>query len=211
MKLSRIGGAIQALAINAVSIGGVFGLGWPVGTAIALYWAENVLRGVLTLAVLIAWHFLRQKGPHQTTHVFMDFSLKQFLGFGIAFNVVHAIFLAVILGFLVPRMAPAQRFQAVSFREGIIWIALFLAIELVVWVVTWRRVTFPGVQRAAEIYMRRVVVVHLTIVFGMFGLVLFDRPTVLFATFATLKTAVEFGGYFHRGTGGTKPNEVTQG
>jgi hypothetical protein len=43
-----------------------------------------------------------------------------------------------------------------------------------------------------------------SIVFGMFGLVLFDRPAVLFATFAALKTVVDLGAYLHRGAGGIR-------
>jgi len=200
MNLSRIGGATQALAINAVSIGGVFGLGWPVGTAIALYWAENVLRGILVLVLLIAWRFSRQTGRDDTDHVFQSFTIRQFLGYGLAFNAAHALFLVVILGFVVPRMAPAQRFQGGSFREGLLLIAVLLAIELVLWAINWRRTSFVGVQQSANVYARRVVVVHLTIVFGMFGIVLFDRPTVLFAAFAALKLFVDLGVYFRRGS-----------
>lgn len=198
MNLSRIGKAIQALAINAVSIGGVFGLGWPVGTAIALYWAENVLRFVVIGALLLAWQFSRKSGSDDAAHVFQNFTLKQFFGYGLAFNAAHALFLFVILGFVVPRMAPAQRFQMVSFREGISLIALLLAIELLVWAFIWRRISFSRVQQSANVYVRRVLVVHLTIVFGMFGLVLFDRPAVLFATFAALKTFVDLGIYGRR-------------
>jgi hypothetical protein len=199
MNLSKIGGASQALAINAVSVGGVFGLGWPVGTAIALYWAENVLRGVLVLVLLIAWRFSRKTGRDDTNHVFQNFTIRQFLGYGLAFNAAHALFLVVILGFVVPRMAPAQRFQGGSFRQGLSMIAAFLLIELVLWAINWKRSSFMGVQRSAYVYARRVVVVHLTIVFGMFGLVLFDRPTVLFGTFAALKLFVDLGVYFRRG------------
>jgi hypothetical protein len=208
MNLSRIGGAGQALAINAVSIGGVFGLGWPVGTAIALYWAENVLRGVLVLVLLIAWRFSRKTDGDDTTHIFQNFTIKQFLGYGLAFNAAHALFLVVILGFVVPRMAPGQRFQGGSFREGLLMIAAFLAIELVLWAINWKRSSFMGVQRSAHVYARRVVVVHLTIVFGMFGLVLFDRPTILFATFAALKLFVDLGPYFRRGDANAGAHEM---
>jgi hypothetical protein len=207
MNLSRIGGATQALAINAVSIGGVFGLGWPVGTGIALYWAENVLRGILVLVLLIAWRFSRDTGRDDTNHVFQNFTIKQFLGYGLAFNAAHALFLVVILGFVVPRMAPEQRFQGGSFREGLLLIAAFLAIELVLSAINWRRTSFMGVQRCANVYARRVVVVHLTIVFGMFGLVLFDRPTVLFATFAALKLFVDLGIHFGRDIAGVSAQE----
>jgi hypothetical protein len=205
MNLSRIGGVVQALAINAVSICGVFGANWPLGTAIALYWAENVLRGVLILFLLIASRFSRKTGPDDTVFAFQNFTIKQFLGYGLAFNAVHLLFLAVMIGVFVPRMSPAQRFQAGSFRQGLSMIAVLLAIELVVWVFCWRRISFLRVQRTAYVYVRRVVVVHLTIVFGMFGLVLFDRPTVLFASFAALKTFVDLGIHLQRRAADVSP------
>jgi uncharacterized protein YacL len=169
MTLGRLAGAAQALAINAVSIYGVFGADWPVGTAIALYWAENVLRGLLILILM----GVRRKRP-----------TSAFLLLTFAFNAAHALFLFVILGFVIPRVAPAQRFEGGSFRQGLIVIAILLLIEYLVRMLA-------KVEEGSESYVRRVVVVHLTIVFGMFGIVLFDRATVLFATFATLKTVMD--------------------
>ena len=160
MTLRKLAGAAQALAINAVSIYGVFGAGWPVGTAIALYWAENVLRGLLILILM----GVRRQRP-----------TPAFLLLTFVFNAVHALFLYVILGFVIPRVAPAQRFDGTSFRQGLIVIAILLLIKV-------------GEESA---YVRRVVVVHLTIVFGMFGIVLFDKATILFAVFAALKTIMD--------------------
>jgi len=169
MTLGKLAGAAQALAINAVSVYGVFVVDWPVGTAIALYWAENVIRGLLILALL----GIRRKQP-----------TSAFLVLTLLFNAVHAVFLFVIVGFVIPRVAPAQRFEAASFRQGLIVIAILLAIEYLV------RLLAKG-EEGSDSYVRRVVVVHLTIVFGMFGIVLFDKATVLFATFAALKTVMD--------------------
>ena len=169
MTLGKLAGAAQALAINAVSIYGVFGADWPVGTAIALYWAENVIRGLLILILL----GVRRKRP-----------TSSFLVLTLIFNAAHALFLFVILGFVIPRVAPAQRFEGGSFRQGLIIIAILLAVEYLVR-------GLAGGEEGSDSYVRRVVVVHLTIVFGMFGIVLFDRATVLFAVFAALKIIMD--------------------
>jgi len=191
MSLGRIAGAVQALAINAVTIYGVFGLHWPVGTAIALYWSENVLRGIVILALLSIWQLFFRQPDDDGIDASGKFTLRKFLLFSVAFNAAHAVFLVVLLGFVVPRMSPAQRFDAGSFREGLIIVSILLAIELLVWLLGAKRTSDDGVQRSASAYVRRVVVLQLTIVLGMFGIVLFDRPAVLFASFAALKTVAD--------------------
>jgi len=191
MSLGRIAGAVQALAINAVTIYGVFGLHWPVGTAIALYWSENVLRGIVILALLSIWHLFFRRTDDDGIDASGKFTVRKFLLFSVAFNAAHAVFLVVLLGFVVPRMSPAQRFDAGSFREGLIIVSTLLVIELLVWLLGAKRTSDDGVQRSASAYVRRVVVLQLTIVLGMFGIVLFDRPAILFASFAALKTVAD--------------------
>jgi hypothetical protein len=191
MSLGRIAGAVQALAINAVTIYGVFGLHWPVGTAIALYWSENVLRGIVIMALLSIWHLFFRQPDVDGIDASGKFTVRKFLLFSVAFNAAHAVFLVVLLGFVVPRMSPAQRFDAGSFREGLIIVSTLLVIELLVWLLGAKRTSDDGVQRSASAYVRRVVVLQLTIVLGMFGIVLFNRPAVLFASFAALKTVAD--------------------
>jgi len=169
----RVLRATQSLAVNAVSIYGVFGADWPVGTAIALYWAENVVRLILMSLVV--------RGQ------------RRLLGFAVLFNAVHAIFLAVILGGLIPRAAPAERFERRSFVIGLAIIGALLLLELAIWI--WSK-QVPRVER----YFARVVVVHLTIVFGMFGLVMFKKATILFGVFAAMKVIVDLLGSRGRDT-----------
>jgi len=182
----------MTMAINAVTIYGVFGLHWPVGTAIALYWSENVLRGILILALLSVWQLFSPRADDSGIDTPGKFTVRKFLLFSVAFNAAHAVFLVVLLGFVVPRMSPAQHFDGGSFREGLIIVSILLAIELLVWLLGANRRSDDLVQQSANAYVRRVVVLQLTIVLGMFGIVLFDRPALLFASFAALKTVVDF-------------------
>jgi uncharacterized protein DUF6498 len=201
MNLGRIGAAVQALAINAVTIYGVFGLHWSVGTAIALYWTENVLRGMVILVLLAVWQlFFRQPDRSGAIATQRKFTIKTFLLFSGALTAAHAVFLAVILGFVIPRMSPAQRFEPRSFQSGLVIISILLLIELLVWLLGANRRSDERVQHSANAYVRRVVVLHLTIVLGMFGIVLFDRPTVLFASFAALKIVADLTLPIRRGS-----------
>jgi phage-related holin len=199
MNLGRIGAAVQALAINAVTIYGVFGLHWSVGTAIALYWSENVLRGMVILVLLAVWQLFFRQPDSGGIGTQRKFTIRTFLLFSGALTAAHAVFLAVILGFVIPRMSPAQRFEAGSFQSGLVIILILLVIELLVWLLGANRSSDERVQRSANAYVRRVVVLHLTIVLGMFGIVLFDRPTVLFASFAALKIVADLTLPIHRG------------
>ena len=199
MNLGRIGGAIQALAINAVTIYGVFGLDWPVGTAIALYWSENVLRGILILVLLSIWQvFFRRPDRLSGIGNQRTFTIRTFSLLTLAFNAAHAVFLAVILGFVVPRMSPGQRFEIGSFQRGFVIVGSLLALELLVWLLRASRESEAQIQFSANAYVRRVVVLHLTIVCGMFGIVLFDRPALLFASFAALKVAADLSVHLRR-------------
>jgi hypothetical protein len=166
LRLLRV---TQALAINAVSVYGVFGAHWPVGTAIALYWCENVLRLVMLVLLLGA----RRRVPPT-------------LGLAVIFNVVHGVFLAVILGALIPRSVPAESLERSSFTLGLAIIAGLLLLELLVWIVSK-----VALHDAARTYFKRVLVVHITIVIGMFGIVGFGRPQVLFGVFAAMKVLAD--------------------
>ena len=59
-------------------------------------------------------------------------------------------------------------------------------VELLVWIFSK-----AALHDAARTYFKRVLVVHLTIVFGMFGIVMFDRPQVLFGVFAAMKVLAD--------------------
>ncbi|HEY6138149.1 MAG TPA: DUF6498-containing protein [Thermoanaerobaculia bacterium] len=192
MSIGRIAGVAQALAINAVSIYGVFGFDWPIGTAIALYWSENILRGLLILVLVGVWRLsLRRSGVAASASAPENVTTRGYLTLSLTFNGAHAVFLAVILGFVIPRMSPAQRFEPRSFRQGLILVTILLLLQLLGRLLFLHRTSASQIQGVANAYVRRVLVIHLTIVFGMFGIVLFDRATLLFATFAALKTIAD--------------------
>lgn len=155
----------------------MFGAGWPIATVIALYWAENVLRGAVVLWQLAVARRHGGRDAEAERRVFL---------LAILFNAAHAIFLWVILGKIVPRVAPRHRFDRGAFEQGLLLIGALIAIELIVWLMSAKDAA--GAKQAADTYTRRVVVVHFAIVAGMFGIVLLDRVMIFFVAFALLKT-----------------------
>lgn len=197
ISLRGIAGAAQTLAINAVSIYGVFIVDWPVGTAIVLYWSENLLRGLLIVFLLGVSSSPKWRSQSINASVTAGkLTAKSLLAFTLAFGGAHALFLAVILSFVVPRVSPGQRFELGSFRQGLAVIAILLGIELLIRLSNVSRRTEAHFQGLASAYGSRVVVLHLAIVLGMFGIVLLDRVTILFGSFAALKTLVELASQF---------------
>ncbi|MBV9494249.1 MAG: hypothetical protein JOZ54_08380 [Acidobacteria bacterium] len=183
MHVRKSLGVLQTLFVNAVSIAGVFGAGWPIGTAIALYWAENVLRSLL---LLFETKRVSATGGEEIT--------TPFLRFAFLFQGAHLVFLAVLLGLIVPKHAPDARFEWQSFEIGVAIIAVLLLVDLVFWFVDAQSRTPAMVKRAGDAFARRIVVVHLTIVIGVFGVVLFGNITAFFAAFALLKILADIRG-----------------
>lgn len=183
MNVRKSLGVFQTLLVNAVSIAGVFGAGWPIGTAIALYWAENVLRSLILL-------FETKRvaaGDEEAVPT-------PFLRFAFLFHFAHLLFLAVLLGLIVPKYEPDARFDWRSFEIGAAIIAVLLGIDLLFWLFDAENRTPAMVKRAADAFGRRIVVVHLTIVVGIFGVVLFGNVTAFFAAFALLKILADIRG-----------------
>ena len=82
---------LLVLIVNGVTIYGVFRLHWGIGTAIAIYWCENVI-GIVLISLLFVMHrgVTRKRG--HTKHV-----LRGFLSKAIPFTLVHGIFVFVMV------------------------------------------------------------------------------------------------------------------
>jgi hypothetical protein len=180
----RVMSITQAVFVNAVTIFGVFGLRWPVGTALALYWTETVLATVSLFLLLTLWRRIQGVARSGVRE-------GELVGASFVFSAAHLVFLVVILAMILPRYAPAERFDRTSFAIGLIWIASLLFIDFAIHAIAIRYATEMDLQRRAELHMQRVGIMHLTIVFGMFALALFGTARALFAVFSGLKTLVD--------------------
>jgi hypothetical protein len=206
--ISRIG---NVLALNGVPLWGVFAAQWPLGIALAIYWFENLFL-ILLIALRIVLHrrATRKQGHYnavitavttttrargkitkRSTHSRGSF-LRGFLTVAIAFTLAHGVFLVVILFLALPQLLGAAGQPEVHFlRQGLILAAAILLFDFFLDLRDLRGQPFAWIRRLSELYLGRMLVVHLTIILGMFALVLFDNPLGLFLVFAVLKTMVE--------------------
>jgi hypothetical protein len=181
---SRVLGMSQAILINAVTVVGVFGMRWPVGTALALYWSETVVATLLLLLLVGLWRYGR---PVETR----GGSVGEVLLASAIFAAAHFVFLFFLISVILPRYSPAERFDRAAFEQGLLWIGVILLADFAMSAIVIRRRTGQDLQRRAQLQLQRTGVMHLSIVFGMFALALFGSPRALFAVFAALKALVD--------------------
>jgi hypothetical protein len=172
---------VQAMVINGITIYGVFGAQWTVGTAIALYWSENVIGIVLITLRFLLHRILTHKRGHSRG------VLRDFLTVTAVFTAAHGLFVFLFIGFVFPRVAPAEAFDRSSFKLGLMLIGGVMLLGFLVDALAMKDTPFAAVRFAADSFMPRVLVVHLTIIFGLLAMAIFGHARALFAVFAALK------------------------
>jgi hypothetical protein len=206
--ISRVG---NVLVLNGVPLWGVLAAQWPLGVALAIYWFENLFlilliglrivlhrratrkQGHYNAAITTATITTRARGKtaQRTTRSQGSFLLG-FVTVAIPFTLAHGLFLVVILFLALPQLLGAAGQLELHFlRQGLMLAAAILLFDFLLDLRDLREQPFSWIRRLSELYLGRVLVVHLTIIFGMFALALFDNPLGLFVVFATLKTMVE--------------------
>jgi len=171
--------------VNGITVYGVFILGWSVATALALYWIENVVTIVLVALLFVLHRAVTQKRGHSRGF------LKAFLFQSSTFTFFHGLFLAMFIFKLFPEMEHPERFSWPQFKLGMMMIGGVLLLRFLVDAAMVKNMTFATLRAKAESFMNRVVIVHLTIIFGMIAMVVTGRPRALFAVFAGLKFLLE--------------------
>lgn len=169
-------------AQNVVPASGWLLGGWSAGTALLVYWIEN-----LVLAVAIGIRIdLHRRATHLGGH--REGFLRKFLLTTTAFTLVHGVFVGAMLTLL--------RFDTVdwdSVRDGARWVVLSHALSLAVDLVTLRRWPFAEVRRRAEWTLGRVGLVHFAILIGMFVAAVTNDTRSIFTAFVVMKGISEIG------------------
>lgn len=193
-RATRIFHALILVAVTAVPAAGWFFEEWSAGTTLAVYWFENVA-ACLFVAVRIAvhqrlsprhGHFRYQAADRRGSQTSF---LKGFLVTSLAFCAAHGLFLGFIL-FMLNRNGE-HGLAAVDWRSvqtGCLIVFVFLVIDLAVDLVRVRSWSFLRIEQTAYRGLGRVVVVHLTLVFGLFGVAMTGASSALFGIFVVLKT-----------------------
>jgi hypothetical protein len=169
---------------NAVPFSGWFLGGWSPGTTLAIFWVENVVLTGLIAARIAAHSNSTRKRGHQNGF------LGKFLLTSLAFTLAHGLFLAFIL-FGVMDDNSVNRDDLVA---GIQWMLLAQGASLMVdlWFIgNW---PFAEVRARVDWMMGRVVVAHLSILFGMFAFMAMGQPWWFFSAFLVLKALMDVAG-----------------
>jgi hypothetical protein len=199
--------AVALLGANLVPLAGVLLLGWDLGEVMTLFWAENAVIGfytLLKLAVVARWgvlflgpFFLGHYGGFMAGHFLFIYYL--FVR-GIEASGPEAGPLAALTDLFVP-LWPALVALVVS--HGISFYSNFLGRK--------EYVGRKAQEQMAEPY-KRIIVLHVTIIFGGWFIMLLRSPVPALVLLIALKTAVdlrahrrEHGKNIEQGTSETQP------
>ena len=204
-------GMLLALLINAVPLIGVLRYEWSAINVVVLYWFENLLIAVCT-CVRLAVHrrLTRKKGYWRRSNrlgievndkpaqmgLVGEYALAAF-----GFTLAHGVFVGVI-ALILHQNYPDQAMWQVSFGQiwkGALVIAAMLGIELAVDLSRIRAATFTAMREYAAGRMGRIIVLHLTILGGMFLMAMTDSPMGILYALIGLKTLADLGTAAARG------------
>lgn len=191
--LRRVPGAgrlLRALGVSGVPAAGYFGAGWPIGTMLVLYWIESVLV-ILSVVVLAKRHRAVTSGPGRRAGG-KDPFLGEFLGVVVVFTLGHGVFVALFALQVFPDLiGPSARVSGRSLGVGVLSIAVFLLAGLLFDLYRLGERPFGWVRRHADQAKRRMVVTHLTIIFGAAAISATESPIAFLAVFVGLKSVAD--------------------
>lgn len=208
-RLPGTGRVLRALGISGVPATGYFGAGWSLSTLLLLYWIETVLVTlVVSVLILVHRHRTRKAGHwnaestvtttrkgRTTTRTRKTTFLVSFLQIMVFFTAGHGVFVAVFVLQVFPQeIGPAARVSVAALTDGLVAIALFLLASLLLDFRGIGERPFRWVERLAGRARGRMIVTHLTIIFGATAMSVFEAPLAFLAVFVGLKSLVDLGG-----------------
>ena len=193
----RVRPFLTALGLNAVPALGWFIADWSVGTTLVLYWLETLL-GTLLVAIRIILHrrlrpsqgHCDYQAPNQTASAGNRSTyLSAFLVPALVFTCAHGFFLALLGAMMTShRRSPETHLELPQLLAGLIGVAVFQAADFVFDLIWLRDRSFAWIERAGQLSLSRVVVIHLTIIGGMAAVMFTGANRNFFGVFIFLKT-----------------------
>ena len=215
--VTRIVHLLTLLAVNAVPAAGWFIEDWSAGTTLVVYWFETVA-ACLFVATRIVVHrrlsprrgHFRYQAPSSNRLGSQSSFVKGFLVTSLVFSAAHGLFLGAIL-FVLDHSGQGD-LAGVDWRSvklGSLYVLIALAIDFVVDLPGLRQWSFWQIEGTANRSLGRVVVVHLTLVFGMLGAAMTDA-SALFGVFVVLKTLYALSTALPQWEPATAPNWLSR-
>ncbi|MEZ5598773.1 MAG: DUF6498-containing protein [Pseudomonadales bacterium] len=190
---------LTALLANAVPLVGIWQFGWSGGTILALYWIESVIghMGALTKIRLHATrapkqgHFRYEPVDSRTARRGSYYAHYRTIA-GI-FTTGHGIFLGIILLMLAINRPdlPQVQLDLRDLLTGVGVIALLAVVDLVIELPALESRSFFWLENHTGKRLSTVLVLHLTLIFGMGAAAWLDSPMGLIYVFVLLKTAMD--------------------
>jgi hypothetical protein len=178
--------ALALLAANLIPLVGVLLLGWDLGQVMVLFWAENAVIGfynLLKIAVVAKWATVFV-GPF-------------FVGHYGGFMVAHLFFIYYMfvrgIGASGPEASAGTALANVFFPLWPALLALFLSHGLSFYTNFLKQREYVGrttQQQMGEPY-KRIVMLHLTIIFGGWGVIMFRSAVPALVLLVTLKIGMD--------------------
>jgi hypothetical protein len=170
----------ELVGVNSIPVVGVLFGDWSNATALAVYWLENLIASLLVAARL--WLHRRWQEPDRDGTTPMAKRPSELLMMAIPFTLAHGLFLGfvfVVVSKLTPDVPQLQRAAlALLAFQG-----LAFGLDL------WALGSWPAarVNERADHLMGRVVLVHLSIIIGMFLFMWLEKPGAFFGFFVGCK------------------------
>ncbi len=180
MRAGDTGIALPALvAVNLLPLAGVLFFNWSVYEVLLLYWSENIIIGVFNLARF--WTLLRRRGDYSVLFLGPFFCIH-YGGFASGHLVfLRSLFGADTVGAELSGMFAAS-FLALLVSHGISYFVNFLGRREYAQVTTRELMSAP---------YARVVVLHLTVLFGGFAVNALGQPWYALAVLVLVKLGMD--------------------
>ena len=195
---------LQVLGINSVPVVGLFFGGWSTATALLIYWFENLFSTLLVSLRIARHRRLTGKLGHSMASVSSaqrirrsggkggSSFLRDFLITSLVFTMAHGVFLGVIVFLMFPESYPEEgKVDPGALQQGLLVVAGLQIVGLAMDLARLRDRPFSWIKQMADRLLGRVIVVHLTIIFGMWAMAWLGGPRGLFLVFAGFKTLVD--------------------
>jgi hypothetical protein len=185
---------MAAIGFNLIPLIGVVFWGWSAFALIFLYWMENLVIGVRTLGAMAASAVLGEKEEAVVA-----------IGLGALFTVhygmfcfVHGIFVLVLFGAGMVGFSPFQLAEAAQvlvksepgFAAGLASIVLWQFIQFALFVMRGEAATTTPFALMGAPYPR-IIILHVTIIFGGFLLMLLNQPLAGLVLLVLIKAAFD--------------------
>ncbi|AQA05456.1 hypothetical protein BVC93_27220 [Mycobacterium sp. MS1601] len=201
--MTRVAHVLTMLGVIAVPAVGWFAADWSGATTLVVYWFETLAVCVFICARLqlhrrwkpLCGHF-DYRGPTEGRRSGRSASfISGFALVAFSFSAVHALMLGTIL-LILNRNGYGSIIQ-IDWRSvvfGCLTVVVLLALDFLVDLIGLRQWTFWQLEQLANGGLSRVIVVHMTLIFGFLAVAITSAPDAFFGVFVVLKSLTALSG-----------------